>query len=540
MYRIPKITDDMREHMFNGWSEETLQSMAAFEEVSIPELKERLLEFAAAHNLDNLDGPGDKFNNMSQLDGAPVDGDTLNCPHTPTMASPLSQSSDDGESIFDAQASFFISPQTPFTPATVNVADSGSPVKRGNDKCKQLMWQIDGPDELSESHDPFQSPNNDGLATDADNKPMARMFDPQNSLKHRALDMDSLVAYNPDKQVVHLQGVDLSTGHLQADPTTLVISIESVVYETGQAGAAVFFHPLSPWNNVSWVDGTKKNAKLEALYIALNMISFTAVNDPNLKTVLVKSTSMDFCLANTALGHALGEDDTQAVTHWLKGASKTILSEINDLWTDLTHGANGHRAVDVRLWCVPEKDMQTVNDMALAYMYKQRGRDWYAENGKTRPEYKVPVQVPDSMNYLEQYPIVAPRQIVSQGPQAVSRWKAEAVARVRQCAMHKAMAADGCRELNEQLRDNDGALLSFEHFLEAYGLATHYMSADPQKYIDQFVWHQRAIRLHSQLQGRRTTNLGAGCGEGAEIGGDGWAESLVREVLEMDWEMDWE
>lgn len=534
---ICRITDEMREHMFDNWSETKLQCVADAEGWTIPELKERLLEFAAFHNIDSLDRPlvdhGDKANNFSQMDGAPVDCDTFNAPQTPTMTSPMSQSSDSAESVFEVGASVFTTPSTPYTPATVKVADNGSPVKQGSNKYNQVLCQIDGLDDFLDSRDRIEALC-DGSAIDADGQPITRMFDPKNSLKHRAVDMDFLLDYNSDKNVVHLQGVDPSTGYLQSDPHTLVISVESVVYEDGQAGAAVFFHPMSPWNTVTWVDATKKNAKLEALYITLNIVSFTAANDPNLQTVLIKCAGRDFCLANTACEHNLTAYDRKAVAEWLQGASKTILREIDELWTNITQGTNDHRAVDVRLWCVPEEDMQTVTEMALAYMYDQRDRDWYAENGKTHPEFDV--TIPDSLDYLQHNPIVAPRHIVNQGPHAVRKWTAEALARLRQSLLHKAVASDASRDLNEQLRANEGQLLSTEAFFEAYALATRYMSEDPQKHIDKFVEDQRAIRLCNQLQGREMNDVGTYYGAVS----DGSAETLVRKVLEMGWEMDLE
>ncbi|KAG8159772.1 hypothetical protein KVR01_010409 [Diaporthe batatas] len=531
-----RITDEMRAHMFDNFSEQTLQAMADFEESTVDEVKERLLEFAASHGLDSLDGPGDKVNRSSQLDGAPMDHKTLDAPQTPTMSPVLQDSDDDDDSIFDDGESVFTraSPATPFTPAALKVTDSSSPVKRGRNECNQLMCQTDGPDDIPDSHDFVQTPCSDGFALDAYNEPLIRLFDPKNSLKHRALDMKSLVSFNPDKQALHLQGVDPSTGRLQADPTTLVLAIDSIVYEGQQAGAAVFFHPMSPWNTVSLVDATEKNAKLEALYIALSMISLAAANDPNLKTVLIKCADRDFCLANTALDHLDG-DEARISLEWLNGANMSTFGEIDGLWTDITLGSNGQRAVDVRLWCVPEEDMQTVHDMSLAYMYKQCGRDWWAENGKTPPEYTV--QAPDSLIYLQQHEIIAPDHIISQGPQAASRWRAEAAARLDQWIAHKKQATEACRELNKQLRDDTGMLLGVEQFLEAYGLATRYLSGDPQRHIDQFAAEQRAIRLTSKLQGRQMVNFGVVNGEGAEIGGDDWAETLVREVLDMDWEM---
>lgn len=542
MLMIYKITDHMREHMFDNWSEHKLQSMADDEGYTVPELKERLLEYAAFFDFDTLDsflvGDGDKINSISQLDGAPMDCDMSDSPHTPTRASPMSQDSDDGESIFEAGASVFTTPATPYTPATVKVAANGSPVKRGNNKFDHLTCQTSDLDGSTESGDCIPT-FCDGFAIDADSQPITRMFDPKTSLQHHAMEMDHLQDYNPDKKVVHLQGVDPATRQLQSDPHTLVISIEGVIYADGQAGAAVFFHPLSPWNTVTWVQATQQNAKLEALYIALNIISFTAANDPHLKAVRIKCVGRDFCLANTASKHNLAANDRQAIAKWLQGgAIRTTLLEINELWTDIAKGVNGHRAVDVRLWCVPEEQMDTVKDMALAYMHEQRGRDWYAENGKTRAEYKV--DGPDSsgsLAYLQQHPIVAPHAIVQLGPRAVFKWKAEASARLRQSLLHKTVATDGCRHLNDELRANGGKLMSMERFLGAYAMATNYMSEDPQKHIDQFAADQRSIRLCNQLQNRKITNFGTGQGESSEIGSfASGEETLVQEVLEMDWE----
>lgn len=531
----------MREHMFDNWSEHKLQSMADDEGYTVPELKERLLEYAAFFDFDSLDcflvGDSEKCDSISQLDGATVDCDMLDSPHTPFRASPMSQDSDDGGSVFEAGASVFTTPATPYTPATVKVAANGSPVKRGNNKYNHLMCQTNDLDGSTESGDRIQT-FGDGFAIDADGQPITRMFDPKTSLQHHTMDMDHLLDYNPSKNVVHLLGVDPSTGRLQSDPHTLVISIEGVIYADGQAGAAVFFHPLSPWNTVTWVEATQKNAKLEALYIALNMISITAANDPHLEAVRIRCVGRDFCLANTARGRNLAANDSQAVAEWLQGASKTTLREINELWGDITKGTNGQRALDVRLRCVSEEEMDTVTEAALAYMYEQRGRDWYAENGKTRDEYEV--DGPDSsgsLAYLQQYPIVAPHAIVQQGPRAVFKWKAEASARLRQSLLHKTVATDGCRHLNDQLRANGGKLMSMEKYLEAYAMATNYMSEDPQKHIDQFAADQRFIRLCNQLQNRKITSVGTGQGESSEVGSYGSGEeTLVREVLEMDWE----
>lgn len=524
------MTDHMREHMFDNWPESKLQSMADAEYYTVPELKERLLEFASFYGFDNLDGflvgwdDNDHYvDSVPQLDGAPMDCDTLNFePQTPAMTSPMSQSSDDCESVFDARASVFTTPSSQYTPAKLKITENGSPMRPNNTKFAQLLYQTDGADS-----DLTKTCDFDGSAVVAAGQPIARMFDPEKSLKHRAFPMDVLLAYNPDRNVVHLRGVELPAGNLQADPHTLVISIEAVVYEEedGQAGAAVFFHPLSPWNTVTCVNKTKDNAKLEALYIALNMISFTAANDPNLKAVYIMCSGRDFCLANTTGEYSLA--DHQAVRKWLQGADETTLSEVDELWTDITQGTNGHRAVDVRLWCVPEEVMRPVTDVATAYLYQQRGRDWYAENGKTRNLFEV--DSPNTPAYQQDYPIVVPQSVVDQGPQAVLKWTAEANARFKQSVLHKIMAAYGCRCLNNQLRAN-GGLLSTESFLEAYGMATRLMAEDPQKDIDQFVAEQHAIRKSSAMQNLPMTNGGIGNGEVGET------EELVKQVLEMDWE----
>lgn len=528
------MTDHMRQHMFDNWPETKLQSMADDEYCTIPELKERLLEFASFYDFDSLDGFlvgwGDNnhyVDSVPQLDGAPMDCDTLDYePQTPTMTSPMSQSSDDCESVFDAGASVFTTPSSQYTPSKLKITESGSPMRSNNTKFAQLLYQTDGADsDLTKTCDV------DAAVVDADGQPIARMFDPEKSLKHRAFPMDVLLAYNPDRNVVHLRGVELPAGNLQADPHTLVISIEAVVYEDedGQAGAAVFFHPLSPWNTVTCVNKTKDNAKLEALYIALNMISFTAANDPSLKAVRIMCVGRDFCLANTTGEYSLA--DCQAVRKWLQGADKTTLSEVDELWTEISKGTNGHCAVDVRLWCVPEEVMHPVTEVATAYLYEQRGRDWYAENGKTRDRFEV--GSPNTLAYKQDYPIVAPQSVVDQGPRAVLEWTAGAKARFRQSVLNKLVAAHGCRRLNDQLRAN-GGLLSTEGFLEAYGMATRFMSEDPQKDIDQFVAGQQAIRKSSTMQSQQMNNGGTGNVVGGETGGEN--EELVQQVLEMDWE----
>ena len=476
-----RITDEMREHLFDNWSEQNLQSLADGEDWTIPELKDRLLEFAVLHNLTNLDsflvGPNNKVNNISQLDGAPIDLNTF-VAHTPTMTSPTSQNSDDCESIFDTELSPFATPSSQYTPAALKVAENGSPMKRGI-RNTHIRCQTDGPNDLTQPRDRNQTE----------------------------------LEYNPNRKIVHLRG----------DPHTLVISIQGVVYENGQAGAAVFFHPLSPWNTVTCVgEKSRDNAKLEALYIALNIISFTVTSDPNLKAVHVKCTDRDFCLALKA--------DRQS----LREADETSLSEIDQLWTDIMKGSNsdGRRPVDVRLWCVAEEEMRTVTETALAYMYEQHGRDWYAENGKMRDGFEES----PSPAYPHYDSIVAPQAVVKQGPRAVSDWIAEAKARLQQSVLHKMVASEGCRHLNEQLRA-DRELMSTERFLDAYVTATRFTLEDPQKDIDQFMAEQRVILESSKLlQGQLMANRDYGHVEGGEARDE--EEKLVQEVLEM--ERDWE
>lgn len=530
-YRIYRITDEMREHMFDNWTEKNLQSMADYEGWTVDELQERLLEFAAFHDIGNLDdfipGHSNKVNHASQLDVAPIDCVTLNAePQTPTMSSPMSQSSADRESVFDSRLSDFTTPASQYTPAKLKVAENGSPIKQRHLKFDLHMSQTDG-----SSGDLTQPLDCDGSAVGADGLPIVRIFDPEKSLEHRGVPINALLAYNSYKNVLHLQVVDPFTRNVQAGPQTLVISIDGVVYEDeeGQAGAAVFFHPLSPWNTVTCVEKTKENAKLEALYIALNMIAFTAANDPSLKAVRIMCAGRDFCLAN-----ATGEyspADREAVGKWLQGADKTTLSEINKLWTDITEGSDGRRPVDVRLWCVPQEMIRPATEVSTAYMYEQRGRDWYAENGKTRDLFSA--DNPNMSAYQAYYDsIVAPPSVVAWGPQVVAKWTAEARARFQQSLLHMQVASEGCRRLNDELRAY-GMPTSTEKFLEAYARATKFMSENPQMDIDQFVAEQRSIRS-SQLQDERMTDGGIGHGNGSKIGGED--EKLVQQVLEMDWE----
>ncbi|KAK7716728.1 hypothetical protein SLS64_002433 [Diaporthe eres] len=531
----PRITDEMRDRMFANWPKKKLQSMADDEFLTVPELKENLLECAALHDIDTLDsflvGYGknrNHVNDVSQLDGTPMECDAFNVePQTPAMTSPMSQNSDSCQSVFDSRVSSFTTPSSQYTPAKLKIAENGSPIKWGNTRDAQLLYQTDGASsDLVEPRDRYT------WAIDANRQPNSRIFDPDNRPKYRSVPRDLLLAFNPDNNVLHLRGVEPSTGNLQVDPHTLVIYIEGVIYdEDGQAGAAVFFHPVSPWNTVTCVKKTRDNAKLEALYIALNMISFTAANDPNLKAVYIMSTGRNFCLASTTGDYSLA--DRQAVDKWLPGADKTTLAEINDLWTDITKGVNGQRAVDVRLWCVPEETMRPVTEVATAYLYEQKGRDWYAENGKIPERFEV--ESPNPPAYQKDYAIVAPQHIVDQGPQAVTKWTAEAKARFKQSVLHKHVASDGCRDLNDQLRDSK-ELMSTERFLEAYAMATKYMSEDPQKHIDQFVAEQRAIRQSRQMQAQWMANggTGTGYGEGGDTGCED--EKLVQQVLDMDWE----
>lgn len=528
------ITDEMRDNMFVHWPEKKLQSLADDAYLTVPELKENLLGFAALHDIDTLDSflvgygnNGNNVNSISQLDGTPMECDAFTSePQTPTMTSPMSKNSDSCESVFDSRASNFTTPSSQFTPAKLKIAENGSPIMWGNTKHVQLLYQTDGASsDLVKPRDYYAS------AIDANGRPTSRMFDPENCPKYRSVPTDVMLAYNPDKNVMHLRDVEPSTGNLQTDPHTLVIYIDGVIYDDKdeQAGAAVFFHPLSAWNTVTCVKKTRDNAKLEALYIALNMISFTAANDPNLKAVYIMSTGKEFCLANTTGDYSLA--DRQAVGEWLQGADKTTLAEINDLWTDITKGVNGHRAVDVRLWCVSEEVMRPVTEVATAYLYEQRGRDWYAENGKVRERFEV--DDPNTPALQRDYAIVAPQYIVDQGPQAVTKWTAEANARFKQSVLHKLVASHGCRQLNDQLRDSK-ELMSTERFLETYGMATKYMSENPQKDIDQFVAEQRAIRQSSQFRDQRMTNGGTGYGEGGETGGED--QKLLQQLLEMEWE----
>lgn len=531
---IPRITDEMREDMFANWPEKKLQSMADDDYLTVPEFKQRMLEWAALHDIDTLDSflvgygkNGNNVNSVSQLDGTPMECDAFNAePQTPTMSPPMSQDSDSCESVFDSRASILTTPTSQYTPAKLTIAENGSPIKWGNTRHAQLLYQTDGASsDVVESRDYYAS------AIDANVQPTFRMFDPENDPKYRSVPRDLLLAYNPDKNMMHLRGVEPSTGNLQVDPHTLVIHIEGVVYddEDGQAGAAVFFHPVSPWNTVTCVKKTKDNAKLEALYIALNMISFTAANDPNLTAVCIMCSGREFCLANTTGDYSLA--DRQAVGEWLQNADKTVLAEISELWTDITKGTNGHRAVDVRLWCVPEEAMRPVAEVATAFLYEQHGRDWYAENGKTRERFEV--DSPNTIAYQQNYRIVAPQSIVDKGPQAVTKWTAEANARFKQSVLHKLVASNGCRQLNDQLRAGE-ELMSTERFLDAYGLATRYLSENPQKHIDQFVAEQRAIRQSSQFRDQRMSTDGTGHGDGGETGGED--EKLVQQVLDMDWE----
>ncbi|KAK2598410.1 hypothetical protein N8I77_011830 [Diaporthe amygdali] len=560
-----RITDEVREHMFDRWSQKNLQSMADYHDWTVPELKERLLEFAAFHDIDTLDsflvGSNGKVNTISQLDGAPdgvMDCDTIDDPRTPTMSSPMSRQSDDSESIFDFRASLLTTPLSQHTPTKLSY--NASPNKHEDSKYTRLMCQTDGfSSGLTKTLADVQVPS-DGSVVSIDGRPIVRLFDPEMSLRHRDVSDENLLAYNHKKSVMNLCGIEPSTGALQIDPQTLVISIEGVVCEDGQAGAAVFFHQNSPWNTVTCVESTmpqtKENAKLEALYVALHMIRSTAAVDPFLKAVRIMCVGREFCIANTMEEPNLGGADREAVEKWLQEVDEATFWEINQFWKDIAKGGNGQRALDVRLWNVSDETVRPVTEMTLAYMYERHDHDWYRENGKAHDHFEVhsPKDLKSSSygkwssianakamleESLGQRSIFAPQAVIDRGPRAVSQWITETKAQLQQDFLYTILAPDSRREINDEVRSSRGELQSTEEFLKAHARSTRIMvfEEEAQERINKFMAEQRVIWQNNPEQDQYRAYGSTGGNQDDETGEDGLiADKLVKQVLEMDWE----
>ncbi|KAI3398876.1 hypothetical protein diail_8385 [Diaporthe ilicicola] len=559
------ITEEMRvhlQHMFDNWDDQDFLYVAdmSWEDWTIDEVKEHLWDFAAMHDLDTLDSflprKGNKANTIPQLDGASdglVDCDTREAPQTPTMTSPMSRRSDGAESVFDSRAPFYTTPSSQYTPA--KPTEIGTPKEEENTEHTQRICKIDDLDD-----DMF-----DITELKIRGEPNPRIFISELSLKHRHVPKELLFAYNPQKNITHLRSIDPSTGALQVDFHTLVIAIEGVVYEGRQGLAAVGFHPQSIWNTVTWLDvkntyQTKENAKLKALYTALQMISSTAAKDPSLKEVRIVCSGLDcgFAAAVDWDSVMLDEIDQkfELYGNWIEQIDEEQLSEVNELWKTITEGTNGERAVDVRLWPSEEEEIAWLAEKAMVHVYKEHGRDWYKEtnNNLERAEGDDSEDAFDyfgELNFtasakaclearLEHHSFLAPQHVIDKGPRAVSTWTAQARAKLQQALLHTIVASDGCFDLKKQLRVNkkEGELVQGDDWLKSYEAATELMASQEQaqRYIEDFDKEQRDIWQRSQMQGQQMAEGSTGRDETGETGEGSFEDELVKQVLEMDWE----
>lgn len=379
-------------------------------------------------------------------------------------------------------------------------------MKLGIGGCIEATRPIDGPSNNSAGTLDGVRVGCGRLETGAEDKKM-RMFDPKQSLQHQAVPDEILLAYNRDRNVVHLRDCEPSTGVVQANPNTLVISIGAVLYENSPAAAAVCFHPDSPWNTITLTESTEDNAKLEALCIALEIIYSAKLKGPPLEAVYIRCTGKAFCLANTTNLHDLTPADSVAVAKWVQEADKTLLGKLKLVWEDVAG------AVDVFLWPALESEIEPVTEMAMAYMYQQHGRNWYKESSKQEGRFQVDMSNNPASNIkrnlivnaantvrhtLDGYSIIAPQSITSQGLNTVNKWKAVAKARLHQSLLLSIVASNGCWFLAQELRskgDNRNPVDPNKFFL-AYEMAMEYTASreDMQHSIHNFITQQQAIR----------------------------------------------
>ncbi|KAL1879203.1 hypothetical protein Daus18300_001782 [Diaporthe australafricana] len=549
-----RITDEMREHMFDNWSERQLQKMADYEDYTVPELKERLLEFAAFHDFDTLDDfirPAKVTNTIMQFDGAlgslvDHDRDGLNAPKTPTMGSPRSHISDDFESVFDnSDASLLTTPSSQYTPAK---------------QTTELVPVVVGRRASSTRPVPFRPAFYNFVNIGAGSA--VHISNSELSLEFERVPDYLPLAYNHEKRVLHLTGADFSTGMAKADTESLVIFIKGVTYGDHQTGSAVFLHPTSQWNTVTCFDDTvpppKESATLEALWLALHMISSTSAMDPSLRKVRILCADDD--IENALEKHRLCE--------LIQPADRQPLSEINRFWEDITNGVNDERRLDLRLWKVTEETMQPFTDEANCYMYKKNGRDWVKENGKGQDQlkdlstkYSSPEKLaslkklasPENsenlasylalaadakatlMANLEQNSIQAPPEVLNMGPQAVSRWTAEARARVQQNILHAIVAPEIYRNMGDMARrpSTYEEAQDADSWFRSYEKAAKIMADREQAQwnVDDWVNNQADIRASYYEQDQ---DMAGGSVQNDDVGET--ESELVKQVLEMDWE----
>lgn len=521
MYGGFPVRDEVREHMFDNWSERQLQKLADYEEYTVPELKERLLEFAVFHNFSSLDSflkPLDRPD--FQFDGA--------------LSGLMDHDSDDSESVFhNSDASLLSKSWTqydPPKPATELITPGWS---------RRSRYPM-----------PFGRTPHQFINIDAG--PVVRTSNSELSLEFELVPDFLPLAYNPERRVLHLTGAGFANASGGAEIDSLVIFIKGVVYGDHEAGSAVFFHPKSQWNTVTIFDDTvsppKESATLEALWLALHMISSTAAMDENLRKVRILCAGDE--IENALEKHRLGK--------LIQPASRQPLSEINKFWENITNGVNGERRVDLRLWKVSEETMQPITDEANCYMYKMNGRDWVKENGKgqdrlkNHPKDSSPENLdsPKSsynlasylalaaddkatlMSSLEQHSIHAPREVVNMGPQAVSRWMAEVKARVHQDILHAILAPEIYRNIGKQPSTYEEARDAADWF-RSYEKALEIMVDREQAHLNLDAWCQSQAKIWDRDY-EQDYDPDQEIIQNDDVGET--ESELVKQVLEMDWE----
>ncbi|ROV99747.1 hypothetical protein VSDG_03156 [Cytospora chrysosperma] len=396
----------------------------------------------------------------------------------------------------------------------------------------------------------------DGSPIGPDGKPVVRLFDPRMSLKHQGVPDHLLITLNPTNRVRHLQYINPVTNMLEPDPSSLVITIDGVVYTRGgshrQGGAIVLLHQTCPWTTLAylqeWDPHTKEQALLESLCQSLIMIQSLVAADPPLKEVRIMTSSRELC-ALFGLGmDRMNGGVAAAVEQWLSQTDMSYWRNIDQRWRDITDG-NAGRPVDVRLWLVPEEEIQPATEVAIAEIYRGDGRDWYEEHGKghdlLRPKSDesshatgadsngnycgtdITITIENEVRrFSDQAVFVPPQNIVDQGSEVVARWATETKMMYKQALLYLEVANQGIAAVRSAASKDPGYRRPHKEHWEAYSKSVA-LSHAQQAAVAHF---ERFMAEHPVLERARDVEGGQ---DSVEMDTDAAGGDLVQTVVDM-------
>lgn len=396
----------------------------------------------------------------------------------------------------------------------------------------------------------------DGSLIGPDGKPIVRLFDHRMSLKHQGVPDHLLITLNPASRARHLQYINPVTRMLEPDLSSLVITIDGVVYTRGgshrQGGAIVLFHYTCPWTTIAylqeWDPHTKEQALLEGLCQALIMIKSLVAADPLLREVRIMTSSRELC-ALFGLGlDRMDERVAAATEQWLMKADMRYWRDIDQRWRDITDGKTG-RPVDVRLWLVPEEEVQPATEVAIAEMYRGDGRDWYEEHGKGHDPLKpkpnesnevagannngnycgtgITIAVENEVrHFLDQMTFIPPQSIVDQGSEVVARWLTETGVMYKQALLYLEVAAWGIADIRNTASKDPGRRRPHKEHWKAYSksVALSHALRAAVVYLTRFVAEHPVLPRARDLEGEQ---------DNAAMDTDAAGRDLVQTVVEM-------